>query len=129
MITASLNDYRQSPRKVRLVANLIKGKTADQAVTLLTFTVKVAAGPLKNLLLSALANAKHNFNIDGTNLYVKELLVNPGVVLKRSMPRARGSAYPIRKRTSHVHLTLAVREPKAAKANKATKTKTVKETK
>ena len=78
---------------------------------------------MKALLLSALANAKHNFNIDGANLYVKELLVNPGVVLKRSMPRARGSAYPIRKRTSHVHLTLAVREPKAAKAPKA---KTVK---
>ncbi len=106
MITAKLNDYRQSPRKVRLVANLVKGKKVEDAKSSLTFLIKRAAKPLADLLDSAVANAGHNFNISPDQLYVKEFRVDEGVVLKRRMPRSRGMAYPINKRTSHVFIQL-----------------------
>lgn len=106
MITAKLNDYRQSPRKVRLVANLVKGKKVEDAKSSLTFLIKRAAKPLADLLDSAIANANHNFNITADQLYVKEFRVDEGVVLKRRMPRSRGMAYPINKRTSHVFIQL-----------------------
>ena len=106
MITANLNDYRQSPRKVRLVANLVKGKKVEEAKNSLTFLVKRAAKPLLDLIDSAVANASHNFNISSDQLYVKEFRVDAGVVLKRRMPRSRGMAYPINKRTSHVFVQL-----------------------
>jgi len=106
MITANLNDYRQSPRKVRLVANLVKGKKVEEAKNSLTFLVKRAAKPLADLIDSAVANASHNFNISSDQLYVKEFRVDAGVVLKRRMPRSRGMAYPINKRTSHVFVQL-----------------------
>ncbi len=125
MITASLNNYRQSPRKVRLVAALVRGKTVDQALVMLENVTKRATGPLQTLIASAVANAKHNFNIEKDSLVVKELRVDGGVILKRRMPRARGSAYPINKRTSHVSLVLApklVKEPvKAVKDAKEPK--------
>ncbi len=105
-ITAKLNDYRQSPRKVRLVANLVKGKKVEDAKNALTFLIKRAAKPLANLIDSAVANAKSNFNIEKDNLFVKEFRVDEGVVLKRRRPRARGMAYPINKRTSHVFVEL-----------------------
>ncbi|MFH1455120.1 MAG: 50S ribosomal protein L22 [bacterium] len=106
MITAKLNDYRQSPRKVRLVANLVKGKKVEEAKNILTFLIKRAANPISDLLNSAIANASNNFNISADQLYIKELRVDEGVVLKRRMPRARGIAYPINKRTSHVFIQL-----------------------
>jgi len=106
MITAKLNDYRQSPRKVRLVANLVKGKKVEDAKNTLTFLVKRASKPLLDLIDSAIANASHNFNISADQLYVKEFRVDEGVVLKRRMPRARGMAYPINKRTSHIFVQL-----------------------
>ena len=106
MITAKLNDYRQSPRKVRLVANLVKGKKIEDVKNTLAFLVKRAAKPLADLIDSAVANASHNFNISADQLYVKEFRVDEGVVLKRRMPRARGMAYPINKRTSHVFVQL-----------------------
>lgn len=106
MITARLNDYRQSPRKVRLVANLVKGKKIEDVKNTLAFLVKRASKPLADLLDSAVANASHNFNIPADQLYVKEFRVDEGVVLKRRMPRARGMAYPINKRTSHIFLQL-----------------------
>ncbi len=105
MVKASLNDYRQSPRKVRLVADLVRGKNAEKALALLAYTVKEAAGPIKKLIESALANAK-TMSIDSAELIIKDIQVNPGLVMKRSMPRAQGSAYPIKKRTSHVTLVL-----------------------
>ena len=105
-ITAKLNDYRQSPRKVRLVANLVKGKRIGDAKNTLTFLIKRASKPLADLIDSAVANASHNFNIGADKLYVKEFRVDEGVVLKRRMPRARGMAYPINKRTSHVFIQL-----------------------
>jgi large subunit ribosomal protein L22 len=133
MVTAQLNDYRQSPRKVRLVASLIKGKSADKAIAMLGVTIKEASGPIKKLIESAIANAKNNFHIDRAELYIKEVQVNPGTVMKRSMPRARGSAYPVRKRTSHISLILDQRAPesvaKLAEAPKSGVEKTVKKTK
>lgn len=115
MIIAKLNNYRQSPRKVRLVANLVKGKRVAEALDILDFAVKRASLPLKTLIESAVANAKNNFNLDRETLVVKEFKVDVGAILYRRMPRARGTAYPIRKRTSHIFVEL---EPKEIKNKK-----------
>lgn len=112
---AILKNYRQSPRKVRLVANLIKGKSVGEVETELSFLVKRAALPFQKLLDSAVANAKHNFKLDKEDLYVKDVRVDKGIVMKRMMPRARGSASRINKRTSHLILVL---DEKANKSNK-----------
>ena len=123
MITASLKNYRQSPRKVRGVANLVKGKTVEQALNTLNFLSKKAADPLYGLLLSAIANAKNNFNIEKEGLMIKEFRVDSGYILKRRMPRARGSAFPINKRTSHVLLVLAPKPEKISKTEKKAEVK------
>lgn len=102
---ASLKNYRQSPRKVRLVAGLIKGKRVADAFVHLSAMPKRASGPIAKLLGSAVANAK-TAGINEENLVVANVTVNKGIVMKRSMPRARGSASRINKRTSHVLLTL-----------------------
>ena len=123
MITASLTNYRQSPRKVRSVANLVRGKSVESALNTLNFLSKRAADPLHNLLMSAVANAKKNFNIDKEKLMVKELRVDVGQTMKRRMPRARGNSYPINKRNSHVKLVLDLIPEKKAKTVKADKIK------
>ena len=115
MITASLSNYRLAPRKVRLVADMIRGKTVEQAAIILTNVSKKAKHPLAGLLDSAIANAKNNFQIEKEGLMVKEIRVDQGFVLKRSMPMSKGSAFPIKKRTSHVSIVLA---PKTEKAKK-----------
>jgi len=102
---AFLKNYRQSPRKVRLVAELIKSKRVAEALLILDTLPKRASGPVEKLLASAVANAKQA-GISIENLFVENVTVNKGIVLKRSMPRARGSASRINKRTSHVMLTL-----------------------
>lgn len=104
---AILTNYRQSPRKVRLIANLVKGKAVDAALTELSFLVKRGALPIEKLVASAVANAMQNNGADRTNLIVKDITVNKGIVLKRSMPRAFGRASQILKRSSHVVVTLA----------------------
>ncbi len=110
MITARLSDYKQSPRKVRLVANLIKGKKVSDAKVALQFLVKRASSPMLKLLDSAIANAKNsNVNID--DLVVKEFRVDGGPVLNRRMPRARGMAFAIKKRTSHIVIVLDAKTP------------------
>jgi large subunit ribosomal protein L22 len=109
-ITAKLNDYRQSPRKVRLVGGLIRGKKALAAVDLLTVTIKRASDPIIGLLKSAIANAKNNFNLNVEDLFVKSMSVDNGAILYRRMPKARGMATPIRKRVSHITLILSVKE-------------------
>jgi large subunit ribosomal protein L22 len=114
-ITAKLNDYRQSPRKVRLVAGLICGKKVETAIDLLTVTIKRASDPMIGLLRSAIANAKNNFSLNIEDLYVKSLTVDNGAILYRRMPRARGVAYPIRKRVSHITLILGVKETEVVK--------------
>ena len=102
---AFLKNYRQSPRKVRLVAGLVKGKKVTEALTELDFLAKRAGLPIKKLLLSAVSNAK-NMGTDIENLFIKELQVDKGVTLKRMMPAAMGSGHRINKRTSHIKLTL-----------------------
>lgn len=101
-----LKNYRQSPRKVRLVADAVRGKKVAVALRDLAFITKRATDPIAKLIESAVANAKNNFNADVENLFIKEIQVNKGIVLKRIMPRARGSAARINKRSSHVSITL-----------------------
>ena len=115
---AFLKNYRQSPRKVRLVADLIRGKKVDEAEVVLDFTAKRATSHFKKLLSSATANAKQNFGIERDNLYIKEVQVNKGVTLKRWRARARGSAFPINKRSCHITLILAEQELKDKKIEK-----------
>ena len=117
MVTATLSNYRQAPRKVRLVANLIKGKSVPAALNMLMVTTKRASDPLVKLLESALANAKDR-GVATEGLFVKEIRVNQGLVMRRMMPGARGTGFPIRKKTSHVHIILESKAPKAAKAPK-----------
>ena len=128
MITASLKNFRQSPRKVRKVANLVRGKSVSQALDTLNFLNKKASDPLYALLKSAIANAKNNYNLEKETLMIKELRVDVGYILKRRMPRARGMAYPINKRTSHVLMVLAPTPEKKSKAksDKKPEVKTVK---
>lgn len=102
---ASLTNYRQATRKVRLVTNLVKGKPVDQALTTLAHLPKRAALPVRKLILSAVANAK-NAGVDTTNLAIKDFRVDKGFVFKRYMPRARGRAAMIRKESSHLTLEL-----------------------
>jgi large subunit ribosomal protein L22 len=102
---ALLKNYRQSPRKVRLVASFIKGKRVAEAFTHLESLPKRASGPIKGLLASAVANAK-TAGVAAEGLFIESVTVNKGIVLKRSMPRARGSASRINKRTSHIAVTL-----------------------
>lgn len=106
---ATLKSYRQAPRKVRLVTNLIKGKTVPRALAELEVLPKRASGPIKKLLLSAVANAKENASVsDREALFIKEARVDQGVILKRFMPKSHGSASPIHKHTSHVMIELIV---------------------
>ena len=111
---AVLKNYRQAPRKVRLVANTIKGKTVTEAQTNLEYLVKRASLPMKKLLESAVANAIAQTGADKESLFVKEVRVDKGVVLKRFMPRAFGRASRIHKHSSHVTVVLAekIAEPK-----------------
>jgi large subunit ribosomal protein L22 len=103
---AILKNYRQSPRKVRLITTLIKGKSIDKAFAELDTLVKRGALPVKKVLLSAVANAEKNFGKNRANLIIKEARVDEGLVMKRMMPRARGQGKPILKRNSHIMITL-----------------------
>ena len=105
---AYLKYARISPRKVKIVLDLIRGKDAGVAMGILKNTNKSASEYLIKLLGSAIANAENNFHMDVTKLYVSECFVCPGPTLKRVMPRAKGSADRILKRTSHV--TMVVKE-------------------
>ncbi len=118
MVTATLRNYRQAPRKVRVVANLIKGKPAATAVSTLMFTRKDAAAPILKLLQSAIANAK-NLNVSEVDLTVTGVTVNKGPILKRMMPRARGRGFPIHKHTSIITLVLETKTPKVKKSKVA----------
>ncbi len=120
---AFLKNYRQAPRKVRLVASLIKGKNVSQAIVELDFLAKRAGFPIKKLLLSAIANAK-SMGIDADNLFIKELRVDKGITMKRMMPAAMGSGHRINKRTSNLNILLAekvVPVKKSAKIKKVSK--------
>lgn len=112
IVTAKLSFLRMGPRKVRLVADLIRGRSVLRALDMLMLTNKKASRPLLKLLQSAVANAKHNHQLEVEKLRVKTILVDGGPVLKRSMPRAHGRATPIKERTSHIYLALEEIVPK-----------------
>ena len=103
---ATANYVRISSRKVRIVINLIRGKKVDEALAILRFTPKSASPVVEKLLNSAIANAEHNLGLSRDTLYVAEIFANQGPSLKRFMPRAKGSASPILKRTSHITVIL-----------------------
>ena len=105
---AKLRNLRISPRKVRLVVDMIRGKSVPKAIGILTFTVKRAKTPVLKLLNSAIANSKDisKTPIDFNNLYISEIRVDNGSILKRHRPRSKGMSNPIHKRTSHVIIRL-----------------------
>jgi large subunit ribosomal protein L22 len=108
---ASTTHIRISPRKVRMVVDTVRGKSVSQALSILGFTRKKAALPVQKLLKSAVANAAENNGIsDVDTLMIDRIMVDEGPTLKRYMPRARGRATPIRKRTSHIRITLRERD-------------------
>lgn len=119
LITAQLNNYRQSPRKVRLVADMIRGKKVAEALVQLRFLVKRASDPLEKLVLSAVANAKNNSKLNEDELTIKEIRVDKGPVMKRSQPKAFGRAGMLRKKMSHVKLVLESPETAPAKKLKS----------
>lgn len=104
-----------SPRKVRAVTDLVKGLPVNAAIKQLMFSPKRAGSPLLKLLKSAISNAKNNFRLEPQNLFIKEFRVDEGSVFKRYMPRARGRATIIKKRTSRVSLVLEEFKPKTKK--------------
>jgi len=105
---AVLKNYRQSPRKVRLLADLVRGKQVDKALETLSFVNKRASEPFIKVIKSATANAKTQ-GTDVSKLVVKKVTVDKGTVLKRFMPRARGSAGRILKRNSHISVELGTK--------------------
>ena len=102
---ASLKNYRQSPRKVRLIADLVRGKKANEALHVLKFVNKRAAEPFAKIIRSAVANATDQ-GANADSLFIKKVAVDKGIVLKRFMPRARGSASRINKRSCHITVEL-----------------------
>jgi large subunit ribosomal protein L22 len=125
-VVAKLQYLRIAPRKVRLVADLIRGKTVEEAQMILNFTTKKAVQPLFKLLKSAVSNAKHNFQLEETNLYVSKITVDEGPKYKRWMPRARGQASEIQKKTSHITIILDEIEKKPKKIKKLKKPEEIK---
>ena len=107
---ATLKFLRISPRKVKIVLDLIRGVDAAKAMAILKFTPKAACEPLEKLLTSAMANAENNHSMDVSKLYVAECITCPGPILKRIRPKDHGRAHRILKRTSHVTLVLKERE-------------------
>jgi len=107
---ASAKTVRVTPRKARLVIDLIRGKDVKEAQAILMFTPRAASPIILKVLNSAIANAEHNDNMDPENLYVKEAFINEGVRIKRLLPRAKGQGDIIKKRTSHVTVVVAERE-------------------
>ncbi len=105
-VKAKLKFVRVAPRKVQLVADLIRGKGSEEALNILTFTKKAAARIVVKLLKSAVANATQKKNVDVDRLYVKKIAVDQGPTMKRYQPRALGRATTIRKRTSHINIVL-----------------------
>ncbi len=107
---ATLKFARISARKVKIVADLIRGKNIDEALAIVKFTPKASSEIIEKLLKSAIANAENNHSLKHENLYVAEIYANQGPTLKRIRPAAKGSAVRIRKRTSHITIVLKEKE-------------------
>jgi large subunit ribosomal protein L22 len=132
VISAIQRTARQSPYKMRLVADQIRGKSVNEALGLLHFSKKHAAKQIEKVLNSAVANGEfkareEDESMDVDTLYIKHIVVNEGPALRRFMPAAQGRATPIRKRTSHVEIVLEAREaprvPRSARTAKVSTTK------
>ena len=104
---ATAKTVRVSARKVRMVLDAIRGKNVVEALAILKFTPRGAASDVEKVLKSAVANAENNFDFDRESLYVSETFANEGPTLKRFRPRAKGSASPINKRTSHITVVVS----------------------
>jgi large subunit ribosomal protein L22 len=120
LVTAKLSYLRMGPRKVRLVADLVRGRSVRRAIDILSVTNKRPAKPLLKLLMSAVANAKHNFSLAQDGLKIASLTVDGGPMLKRWMPKAHGRATPVRERTSHINLVLSGEKTEGGTEKKAT---------
>ena len=120
-VKAQLNQLRMAPRKVRLVANLIKGLHVEDARVQLELMTKKSSDPMLKLLNSAVANAKNNHKLDESTLFVSKVLVNGGPTIKRWFPRAMGRAFPIKKRTCSIVLVLSELEGEKPKKNRKVK--------
>ncbi|MBU3895721.1 50S ribosomal protein L22 [Patescibacteria group bacterium] len=105
-VKVELNYLRIAPRKTRQIADLIRGKMAEEAASILQFVVRKPALPILKLLNSGIATIKNDFKLDPAKFYISKITADEGPKLKRSRPVARGSAHPIWKRTSHVALVL-----------------------
>ena len=117
-VNAKARFVRMSPRKVRLVIDVIRGMDIARAKDQLRFMKKAAAGPVMKLLDSAVANAEHNFKLASDTLFVKAIAADGGPALKRWTPKAFGRAAPIKKRMTHISIVLASREAHDGKATK-----------
>lgn len=126
-VKAQLNNLRLAPRKVRTVVGLIKGKKVVDALDQIEYLVKRPAPLIKKLLNSAVANAENNFNMVKDNLYIKSIIVNEGIKLKRFKAKGFGRAALIQKKTSHIKLVLDELTP-GLRQEKKSKAKTSKET-
>lgn len=115
-IKASARFIKVSPRKVRLVIDLIKKMSLEETLDRIKMVKKQSSMPLEKLIRSAVANAENNFQIDKKDLFIKKLTVDDGPTLKRFRPRAHGRSAMIRKRTSHIDLILGVKDGAARKA-------------
>lgn len=118
LVRASARSLHISPRKMRLVTNLVKGMRASDAITQLSFTNKKGAKYLSRLLQSAVANAQNNFSLDANNLFVKSATCDMGQTMKRYFPRARGSAFVIRRKMAHVNVVLEERAASGSKKSR-----------
>ena len=118
-VLAKLKFLRISPRKVRLVANMVRGIAVDKALAILGFDPHYSARDIKKLIASAVANAKHNYHLDENNLFVKEIKVDMGPTFKRWFPRAHGKAAPLKRRTSHITVMLAERVARSGGSQKS----------
>jgi large subunit ribosomal protein L22 len=124
-----LNHLHIAPRKARLVADLVRGKTAEDAQTILNFTVKKACDPILKLLNSALVNAKLTKNMSASDLFISKIIVNEGPAGKRVLPKSRGRGEIVKKRTSHVILVLDMKREEVKKEKKGKKVAVKKEEK
>ena len=123
-VTAMAKGVRMSPRKVGVVAGLVRGRTVEDALTILDHTPRRSALPIKKVIESARANADHNHNIKPETLNIVSISVTPGKSFKRGRPVARGAYHPFQLRTSHIYVVVdgEKRQPKKPAAKTPAKT-------
>lgn len=106
-VRSTAKTVRVTPRKARLVLDLVRGKSVDEALAILEFTPNQAAKAIYKVVKTAAADATHNFQLDRDALYIKACYADEGIVMKRFMPRAKGNAAQILKRTSHITVVVS----------------------